>query len=136
MEEVTGLRSIEQNALMWSRLGDIARQLQWPVNGAMAYLDSNDWKHIITAGLKREQRIAQGIDGGFVILGQYTHKMSKSEMADLITLIEAFGAQHDVQWTEIAPSPSPHSPSIAQRPANGADVGAGDGATHSNKEMK
>ena len=100
MEEVTGLRSIEQNRLMWSRLTDLSNQLKWPVNGTMQTISPDDFKHIITAGLKREQRIAQGIDGGFVILGQYTHKMSKAEMADLITLIEAFGAQHDVRWSD------------------------------------
>lgn len=99
--KIETLRTLDQNALMWSRLADISRQLQWPVNGAMGYLDSEDWKHVITAGLKREQRIAHGIDGGFVILGQFTHKMNKSEMADLITLIEAFGAQHNVVWSEL-----------------------------------
>jgi hypothetical protein len=91
-------RSLEQNDRMWALLTDISRQVQWPVDGRMQYLKPEDWKHILSAGLKREQRVAQGIDGGFVILGQRTSKMSKRELSDLMELIEAFGAMNDVAW--------------------------------------
>jgi len=101
LEEVTDLRSIEQNKLMWALLTDLSQQVEWPVDGKMEYLSADDWKNIMTAGLKKSQRVAAGIDGGFVILGQYTHKMKKSEMADLITLIEAFGAEKEVKWSYI-----------------------------------
>lgn len=96
----TVLRTVEQNKLMWALLSDLANQLSWPVNGVMSRLSPDDWKHVVSAGLKRERRIAQGLDGGFVILGQYTHKMSKAEMSELIELIYAFGAQHGVIWSE------------------------------------
>ena len=85
---------------MWALLTDISNQLEWPVDGRMQLLSPEDWKHIMTAGLKKEQRIAQGIDGGFVILGQYTHRMNKAEMAELIELIQAFGTLHGVQWSD------------------------------------
>ncbi len=65
----------------------------------MQRLSPDDWKHVMSAGLKRERRIADGIDGGFVILGQYTHKMSKAEMTELIELIQAFGAERGVKWS-------------------------------------
>lgn len=93
-------RSLEQNARMWALLTDVSKQVQWPVDGRMEWLTPEDWKHIFTAGLKREQRVAQGIDGGFVILGQRTSQMSKREMGDLMTLIEAFGAERGVEWGE------------------------------------
>lgn len=92
-------RSMDQNALMWALLTDISKQVIWPVDGEMVKLDKEDWKAVISAGLKRTQRIAKGIEGGFVMLGASTSKMSKAEMADLITLIEAFGSQQGVRFS-------------------------------------
>jgi hypothetical protein len=40
-----------------------------------------------------------GIEGGFVALGQSTSKMTKAEMSELQTLIEAFGSQQGVKFT-------------------------------------
>ena len=87
-------RSDAQNRLLWSSLGDCARQITW--HGQK--LDAEAWKDMATAALKR-QRVVPGIEGGFVVLGQRTSKMSKSEMADLITFIHAFGAQQGVIWS-------------------------------------
>lgn len=91
-------RSVEQNDRMWAMLTDISKQVQWPVDGKLQYLPAEDWKHVISAGLRREQRVAHGIDGGFVILGQRTSKMSKRELSDLMELIAAFGAERGVEW--------------------------------------
>ena len=85
---------------MWSLLTDLANQVQWPVDGSLKLLIPDDWKHIMTAGLKKDQRVAAGIDGGFVILGQHTHKMTKAEMTDLIELILAFGNERNVKWSD------------------------------------
>lgn len=93
------LRSSEQNSLMWVLLTDIANQLEWPVDGRMQLLSPDDWKHILTAGLKRDQRVAAGVDGGFVILGQYTHKMTKAEMAEFLDFLLAFGTSKAIVWT-------------------------------------
>jgi hypothetical protein len=93
-------RTLEQNARMWAMLSDIARQVQWPVNGQLGYLTKEDWKDILTASLSREQRVAPGTDGGFVLLGQRTSRMKKRPMSDLIKLAFAFGDQHGVQWTD------------------------------------
>lgn len=90
-------RSTEQNAKMWAMLGEIAKQVDWYGET----LDSTDWKHILSASLKK-QRAVRGIDGGFVVLGLSTRKMTKSEMADLITLMEAFGAERGVKFSDEA----------------------------------
>lgn len=97
---VDTLRTLEQNALMWARLGDIAKQVKWPVNGKEGYLEPEDWKDILSAELRKEQRIAQGISGGFVLLGMRTHRMKKREMSDLLEVIAAFGASKLVVWSE------------------------------------
>lgn len=92
-------RSTDQNSLMWSCLTDLSRQVDWPVDGRAQKLDADEWKDILTAGLKRTQRVAQGIEGGWVMLGQRTSKMTVAEMSELITLAHAFGDQHGVRWS-------------------------------------
>lgn len=92
-------RSTEQNNLMWSVLTDLSKQCEWAVDGQMTKLSPEDVKHILTAGLKRHQRMARGIDGGVVILGQSTSKMTVQEMSELITLGHAYGDQLGVVWS-------------------------------------
>ena len=87
-------RSDPQNRLMWSCLGDLARQVEW--HGQK--LDAEAWKDMCTAALKR-QRVVPGIDGGFVVLGQRTSQMTKAEMTELIDFVHAFGDQRSVQWS-------------------------------------
>lgn len=93
-------RSLDQNSLLWSLLGELSKQLQWPVDGQLVRLQPEEWKHVLSAGLKRHQRVAMGIDGGFVVLGQSTSKMTVAEMTELIELIYAFGAQRDVTFRQ------------------------------------
>lgn len=92
-------RSTEQNSMFWSILNDISRQVEWPVDGRLSKLSPEDWKHVLSAGLKRHQRIAAGIDGGFVVMGQSTSKLTKAEMSELVTLCHAFGDDRGVQWS-------------------------------------
>lgn len=92
-------RNGEQNSKLWAMLTDISRQVQWPVNGHMQRLSKEDWKDVLSAGLEQGQRIAQGIEGGFVMLGSRTSRMKKKRMAELIELIQFFGDSHGVRWT-------------------------------------
>jgi len=95
-------RTLDQNSKLWACLSDIARQVQWPVDGKLQFLSPEDWKDVLSAGLHKEQRIAQGIEGGFVILGQRTSQMSKRQLAELIEFIQYFGADRGVEWSEAA----------------------------------
>ena len=87
-------RSTEQNAMLWSVLSDLAKQVQW--HGEK--LTKEEYKDLLTAGLKK-QRAIPGIDGGFVVLGTSTSKMTKPEMSDLITLAHSFGDERGVKWS-------------------------------------
>lgn len=87
-------RSTAQSRLMWSCLNDIASQVNW--HGQQ--LDAEAWKDMATAALKR-QRVVPGIDGGFVVLGQRTSRMTVREMTELIDFLHAFGTQQDVRWS-------------------------------------
>lgn len=93
-------RTTAQNRIMWAILDDLAEQVQWPVDGKLQKLDAEEWKHILSAGLKKHQRVAQGIEGGFVMLGQRTSRMTVAEMGELITLAHAFGDERGVQWSK------------------------------------
>lgn len=89
-------RTLEQNSLLWSVLGQVSKQKLWLVDGEHKHLSSEEWKDIFTAGLNKHQRVAKGIDGGFVILGSSTSKMTKKEMSDLLELALAFCAENEI----------------------------------------
>lgn len=92
-------RSTAQNRLMWSVLTDLAEQCEWFVDGQMVKLEPDEVKDILTANLKKHQRMARGLDGGVVFLGQRTSRMNKAEVADVITLGHAVGDERGVQWS-------------------------------------
>ena len=87
-------RSTAQNSLMFSCLTDISNQVDW--RGQK--LDPESWKDMATAALKR-QRVVPGIDGGFVVLGTRTSKMTVGEMSELIEFLMAFGDERGVRWS-------------------------------------
>jgi hypothetical protein len=94
-------RNLEQNALLWVLLQAFSDQLLWPVNGVMVKLSPEEWKDILSAAYKREsQRVAMGIDGGMVLLGMRTSKLSKREFAELIEFIHATAADRGVALQE------------------------------------
>lgn len=99
IEEAKSRRSLDQNAKLWACLADISRQVEWPVNGVMQRLEPEEWKDILSAGLKKTNRIAAGVEGGYVLLGTRTSRMTVSEMAELIEFIQWFGAERGVQWS-------------------------------------
>jgi len=87
-------RSLEQNARLWAMLDEISKQVDWYGRK----LTAEEWKHVFSASLKK-QDVVPGIDGGFVVLGMSTSKMTKAEMCDLQTLMEAFGAEKGVRFS-------------------------------------
>ena len=96
-------RSLEQNRLLWATLTDISDQVDWYGQK----LTPEDWKEVFTAAMKK-QKVVPGIDGGFVVCGSSTSKMTKPEMAEMQELMMAFGVEHGVefndakQWIEAA----------------------------------
>ena len=99
LEVKKATRSAEQNSLFWSLLADLSKQCEWAVDGRMVKLSPEEIKHILTASLKRHQRMARGIDGCLVVLGQSTSRMTVAEMAELITLGHAYGDSQGVRWS-------------------------------------
>jgi hypothetical protein len=89
-------RSDAQNRRLWAMLSDISQQVEWYGRK----LTPSDWKNMFTAALKQYDTVP-GIEGGTVVLGQSTSKMTKKEMGDLQTLMEAFGAKQGVQFKAV-----------------------------------
>lgn len=88
-------RTLDQNARLWPMLHDIAKQIEW--YGQM--LTEEEWKDIFTAALKR-LKVVPGLDGGFVVVGAHTSRMTIGEMCDLQELMQAFGDEREIRWTE------------------------------------
>lgn len=87
-------RSLQANAAMWAALSDVADQVVWYGRK----LTAEEFKHVFTAALSK-QDVVPGIDGGFVVLGLSTSKMTIREMSDLIEIIHAFGAENGVRFS-------------------------------------
>jgi hypothetical protein len=76
-------------------LTDISQQVDWYGKK----LTQEDWKHVFTASLKKLD-VVPNLDGtGFVALGMSTSRMTKAEMCDMQTLMEAFGAEKGVRFS-------------------------------------
>lgn len=86
-------RSDPQNRRLWAMLTEVSEQVDW--HGQK--LTPEEWKAVFSAALHR-QKVVPGIDGGFVVLGQRTSKMTKAEMSELQELIAAFGSERGVAF--------------------------------------
>ena len=89
-------RSLEQNARLWALLSDVSEQVDWYGKR----LTPEDWKHVFSSSLRRLEVVPNLEGNGFVALGLSTSRMTKRELGDLMTLIEAFGAEREVIWSE------------------------------------
>jgi hypothetical protein len=91
-------RKLFQNSQQWPILNAFAEQVQWPVNGAMVYMSPDDWKDVLTAAYKRETvRVAQGLDGGMVMLGLRTREFSVEEWPDWMAFLNWAAAEKGVK---------------------------------------
>lgn len=86
-------RNLEQNAMLWPCLERIAREVVWYGQKLSPF----EWKDIFSAALKKS-KVIPGLDGGFVVCGQSTSKLNKSDFSELLELVLAFGAQNGIEW--------------------------------------
>lgn len=88
-------RSDDQNAKMWAMLSDISRSKP---DGRRHTPD--DWKAIFMHACGWEVQFVEGLDGRPFPQGFRSSQLTKSQMGDLITFIQAYGDQHGVMWTD------------------------------------
>jgi hypothetical protein len=90
-------RSLPQNARMHAMLGEVAAQMKH--HGIPLKVD--EWKLLFLDALKREVRVVPNLDGtGLVALGRSSSDLSKEEMAELLSLIEAWGVERGVRFND------------------------------------
>jgi NinB protein len=86
-------RTTDQNSLLWAMLSRISAAK--PEGRALV---PEVWKAVFMQALGHEQRFEMALDGkGFVPVGFRTSRMTKAQMADLITFIEEYAARHGVE---------------------------------------
>lgn len=103
-------RTDAQNRRMWAHLQDVSRQA---THHGLTYTP-DEWKCIFMVSLGKEMRLAPNLDGdGMAPLGLSSSRLSKSEMGDLITLIEAYAAQNCIELRDPAPQQDSAAPAKA-----------------------
>lgn len=88
-------RSLDQSAKMWAMLSDIS--VSKPGGRRMI---PEDWKVVMMAACGWEVQFLEGLDGRPFPSGFRSSQMTKAQMADLITFIQAWGDENGVRWTD------------------------------------
>lgn len=94
-------RTTEQNAKLHAMLTDISRQVEHAGKKWNVLI----WKRLCTAAWLREigesATMIPALDGnGFDVIYEKTSKLGIKKCASLIEWIQAFGAEHQVRWTQ------------------------------------
>lgn len=90
-------RNLVQNARLWAMLTEISRQAD--LNGRR--FSAEQWKCIFMKELGHEVDFLPTLDGAsFFPTGFKSSQLSKREMADLITSIQAFGDLNGVRFND------------------------------------
>lgn len=94
-------RSSDQNRKLHACLTDISRQ----VEHAGKKWDVLIWKRLLTAAWLRESgeqpQLIPAVDGnGFDVVYERTSQLSVKQCASLLEWIQAFGAEHQVRWSQ------------------------------------
>ena len=92
-------RSLEQNAAQWPLLEAFSQKLLWPVNGAMVTMSPEEWKDVLTAAFRGDTvRLAMGLNGGVVMLGMRTSKMTKKQFSEWLEFLHSVAADRGVTF--------------------------------------
>lgn len=88
-------RTPSQNDKFWAMLGDVSRAKP---EGRVHTPET--WKALFMNALGYEVAFQVGLSGEPFPVGFKSSRLSKSQMGDMIEFIYAYGAQHNVKWSE------------------------------------
>lgn len=91
-------RSIAQNDKMWAMLTDLEQQAPEYFGIKMT---KEKYKDLFTGSLSGCDFVPAVGGHGMIGIGGSSSKLSTAEMADLITLIEMFGAERNVKFSDM-----------------------------------
>jgi hypothetical protein len=91
-------RTDEQNRKLHAMLGDV-QKAKTPIS----HHSIEDLKLIFLRELRNETRFLPELEGGGVFpVGQKTSTLTKTQFSALVEIIFAYGAKHDVRWSDPA----------------------------------
>lgn len=90
-------RTNEQNSLMWALLSDLSRAK--PEGRTHT---PEVWKQLVMHACGHAVQFEIGLNGQPFPTGFRTSRMTKAQMADLLTWILQYGDEHGVQWSNEA----------------------------------
>lgn len=94
-----GRRTGEQNEKFHAMVRDLSKQVKWHGLG----LDEEQWKRLLLGGSQGQIVVPNPFGDGLVVINKTTSsKMKKTPMSELIEQMYAFGAEHEVIWSEEA----------------------------------
>ena len=88
-------RSDDQNSKMWAMLSDISRAKP---EGRMHTPET--WKNLFMHALGYQVAFEMGLSGEPFPVGFRSSRLTKAQMSDLLEFISAYGAEHNVKWSE------------------------------------
>ena len=94
-------RTIPQNDRMYAMITDVSKQV---LHLGHRYT-VDEWKVLFLHALGQEVKLLPALDGNAIVpYGYHSSDLSKGEMSDLMTLIEAWGAEHGVIFHDYEPA--------------------------------
>ena len=90
-----GTRTLDQNAKMWAMLSDISAAKP---EGRMHTPEV--WKCLFMSACGHAVQFEIGLDDKPFPVGFRTSRLSKRQMADLITFVAEYGDRHGVKWSD------------------------------------
>ncbi len=88
-------RTLAQNDMMWSVLGELARAKPDGRN-----LPTHKWKALAMDAAGKKPDWERSLDGeSMVCVGYKSSRLTKAEMSDVIEAIFSYGASHGVKFT-------------------------------------
>ena len=90
-------RTLDQNAKFWAMLSDISRACPQGRRHPPEV-----WRSLAMHAAGWEVQFEHGLNGQPFPLGYRSSRLSKSQMADLITWLTKWGDEHGVEWSEPA----------------------------------
>jgi len=97
-------RTSDQNRKMWPMLTDFSKQKKWPHtrngNWIIDFMPPGAWKAVLTAAFENETSMAQGVNGGVVMIGASTSSYGIRKFCNLIEFLYAQGSEWEIVWSE------------------------------------
>ena len=91
-------RNLDQNARMWAMLSDVSR-----AKPQGRRHNPETWKALFMHACGHAVHFEAGLSGEPFPVGFRSSRLTKRQMAELITFIRAYGDEHGVEWSEPNP---------------------------------